>query len=135
MRLAAAGYRLAGVREGHVPADNRKAGTVLQNDGRQLTGRKRRAERSLVVVDRLRVLAELRQPNREGACDRRELAELPRQDETGDLRALGEQHLHRGDLGRLNRADLRERVEYRARAGQAEQDSIDDAKRERSVGG
>src|SRR5207245_5740185 len=113
-----------GVGEGHVPADDWKAGTVLQNDGRQLTGRKRRAERSLVVVDHLRVLAELRQPNRVGACDRGELAKLTRRDKTGDLRVLGEQHLHRGDLGRLNRADLRERVEHRAGTGQANEDDI-----------
>src|ERR1700726_1933836 len=91
------GGALRGFRERHRSSDDRQVCPIPEHHGSELAGGERRAQRSLVIIDHLRVLAQLRQANRVGRRDGRELAELARRDETGDLRILGQQHLHGGD--------------------------------------
>jgi len=47
--------------QGDAPADDRQSGTVLDHKRRQAARRKLRAQSVFVVIDHLRVLAELRQ--------------------------------------------------------------------------
>src|ERR1700682_1704435 len=90
------------VRKRDGSSDDRQACSISKHHRGELAGGECGAQRSLVVVDDLRVLAPLRQPDRVSRCDRSQLAQLARRDEAGDLWILGEQHLHRGHLGCLN---------------------------------
>ncbi len=93
-----------------------------------------RAQRVFVVADDLRVLPELPEGDGVDGRDRGQLAELARWDKPRDLRVLGQQHLHRGDLAGPDRGHSNEGVEDGSGADHAEQDGIDDDKRESAVG-
>src|ERR1700682_3888064 len=128
------GGGLRSLRERHRSSDDRQVCPISEHHRSELAGGECRAQRSLVIIDHLRVLAQLRQANRMGRRDGRELAKLTGRDETRDLRILGEQHLHRGDLRCPNGRSRRERVQHGAGAGHADQDDIDDDKRQAAVG-
>ena len=93
---------LRGFRKSHLVADDRQTGAKSEDDRCQHAAGQLGPQGVLVIVDDLRVLAELRDRDGMERRDARELAELTGGHHGRGLRILGQQHLHRRHLRGLD---------------------------------